>query len=390
MKVVHILTSLLRGGAEENTLATCRGQVARGHEVWLIHGAEVDADTRATVPDGVQVLREPSLVREVRPASDLAAVRAMTRTLREIAPDTVHTHQSKAGFIGRLAAKRAGVPIILHGVHILPFLNVSAPKKMLYLTMERYVAPSTDAFIAVAKGMHDANLGAGLGTPESNHIVYSGMDLNRFLTATPSEEAPKGQMIAFVASLEPRKRHREFLEIFARLAASRPDLHVCFFGQGETETALRDQVAALGLSDRVHFMGFRTDVERWIAAADLCVLPSMREGLPRVVVQYVAVGRPVVVSHLPGIEEIVTDGGNGFVVGLEDLAGMEEAIDRILSEPELAAQMQAQARARDLSQWSAERMEAEIDVIMMDVARRKGLVPAATSGEMTTADQASA
>lgn len=385
MKVVHILTSLLRGGAEENTLATCRGQVARGHEVWLIHGAEVDADTRATVPDGVQVLREPSLVREVRPASDLAAVRDLSQTLREIAPDTVHTHQSKAGFIGRLAAKRAGVPIILHGVHILPFLNVSTPKKMLYLAMERYVAPSTDAFIAVAKGMHDANLGAGLGTPETNHIVYSGMDLNRFLTATPTEEAPKGQMIAFVASLEPRKRHREFLEIFARLAASRPDLHVCFFGQGETEVALRDQVASLGLSERVHFMGFRTDVERWIAAADLCVLPSMREGLPRVVVQYVAVGRPVVVSHLPGIEEIVTHGGNGFVVGLEDLSGMEEAIARILSEPDLAAQMTAQARARDLSQWSAEQMEAEIDVIMMDVARRKGLVSASAPG--TTAPE---
>lgn len=376
MKIVHVLTSLLRAGAEENTIATCRGQAHRGHEVWLLHGQEVDAETRASVPDNVQVISVPDLVREIHPVRDLAALRALTRMISGIAPDVVHTHQSKAGFIGRVASRRAGVPIIVHGVHILPFLNVSPLKRLIYLAMERHVASCTDAFIAVAKGMHDANLAAGLGTAESNHVVYSGMDIDRFLAATPADAVPEGRIIAFVAALEPRKRHREFLDIFARLLPRFPDLQLCLIGQGELEPALRTRVEELQIEPHVHFMGFRNDVERWIAASEICVLPSMREGLPRVVVQYVAVGRPVVVSHLPGIEEIVTEGDNGFLANLEDLAGMEEALARLLSEPDLAAAMTAAAHRRDLSQWSVSRMEADINTILTRLETQKGLRPA--------------
>jgi glycosyltransferase involved in cell wall biosynthesis len=373
MKIAHVITCLLRAGAEENTLATCRGQVARGHDVWLVHGREVDERARAAVPEGVRLIQVPVLLREVHLPSDLAALRHLTRTFREIAPDVVHTHQSKAGFIGRLAARLARVPIIVHGVHILPFLNVPLPKRLLYLSMERIVAPFTDGFIAVSKGMHDANLAAGLGTAEDNHTVYSGMDLERFRRARPTDEAPPGRMIAFVASLEKRKRHAEFLAVFATLARSHPDLTLCLFGQGELEQALRARVATLGLDHRVQFMGFRSDVERWIAAADLCVLPSIREGLPRVVVQYVAVGRPVVVTRLPGIEEIVEDGVNGFVIEPNRFDEMERAIDRLLSKPDLAARMADAASCRDLSRWSVDRMESEIDEIITLLASRKGV-----------------
>ncbi|MEM6577875.1 MAG: glycosyltransferase family 4 protein [Pseudomonadota bacterium] len=374
MKIVHVLTSLLRAGAEENTLATCAGQVARGHEVWLVHGREQDPETRASVAPGIQVIAVPDLVRDVRPVRDIAALRRLTRLLREIQPAVVHTHQSKAGFIGRVAARNARVPIIIHGVHILPFMNVGSVKRRIYLGMERYVASVTDAFIAVAQGMHDANLAAGLGSKDSNHIVYSGMDIDRFRNARPTTDAPPGRMIALVASLEPRKRHADFFQIFARLRKRWPDLNLCLFGQGEMEATLRDLAVELGIDGHVHFMGFRTDVEQWIAAADLCVLPSMREGLPRVVVQYVAVGKPVIVSRLPGIEEIVTHNENGLLVGLDDLSGMEEAIDQLLSDKELAQRMGLAARNRDLSQWSLTRMDHDIDAIMMQIAERKSLV----------------
>jgi glycosyltransferase involved in cell wall biosynthesis len=371
LRVVHVMTSLLSGGAEENTLATCRGQIARGYEVWLIHGQDADPATLATVPAGVRRLAEPRLGREIRLASDLAALRALARTLRRIAPDVVHTHQSKAGVLGRLAAWRAGAPVILHSVHILPFLNVSWPRRMLYLALERLVAPVTDGFISVAQGMHDTNLAAGLGTTERNHVVYSGMDLGRFRGAIPAPAAPEGPMIALVAALEPRKRHAAFLEVFAELARDRPGLNLCLFGTGPEEAALRAQARGLGLGARVRFMGFRTDVERWIAAADLCVLPSMREGLPRVVVQYVAAGKPVVVTHLEGIEEIVEDGVNGFVVGRDDFDGMARALARLLDDPALAAAMSRAAQTRDLSRWSVERMEPEIDRIVQGILRQK-------------------
>lgn len=373
LRVVHIMTSILSGGAEENTLATCRGQVARGYDVWLVYGKSVDWPTLATVPDGVHLIQDRHICRPIRPASDALALWSLSRTLKRLRPDVVHTHQSKAGVLGRVAAWLASVPVILHGVHILPFLNVSRAKRSAYLGMERGVAPITDGFIAVAKGMHDANLAAGLGRAETNHVVYSGMDLGRFRRASPAEEAPKGRMIAVVAALEPRKRHAEFLEAFAKLARTRADLHVCLFGAGSEETALRSQVAALGLSKRVHFMGFRRDVDRWIAAADLCVLPSMREGLPRVVVQYVAAGKPVVVTHLQGIEEVVEDGVNGYVVGTNDFDALGDAMARVLDNPDVARDMSAASAAFDLSRWSIDRMEPAVDVILRNALDAKRL-----------------
>jgi glycosyltransferase involved in cell wall biosynthesis len=371
MRVLHVMTSLLSGGAEENTLATCRGQVERGYEVWLIHGHATDAAMLAQVPREVRVLREPRLRREIRPPADFAALGALTRTIRGIAPDIVHTHQSKAGIIGRVAARRAGVPVIVHSVHILPFLNVSWPRRMLYLALERGVSPATDAYVAVAKGMRDANLAAGLGTAERNFVVYSGMRLSRFRKAAPPPDVPSGPMIACVAALEPRKRHAALLDVFAGHARRHPAVQLHLFGKGPEERALKDRARALGLGGRVHFMGYRPDVARWIAAADLCVLCSEREGLPRVVVQYVAAGKPVVVTHLEGIEEIVEDGVNGCVVGRDDFDGLGRAIDRLLRDPALRRRMAAASRTRDLTRWSVERMEPALDDILKDVLARK-------------------
>ncbi|WP_425053378.1 glycosyltransferase family 4 protein [Psychromarinibacter sp. S121] len=373
MRIVHAITCLLRAGAEENTIATCNAQAARGHDVWLVFGRDVDQSTLATVDDRVQTVQEPILLREISPVADAKAIFRLTRIFREIAPDVVHTHQSKAGFLARYAARRAKVPIIVHGVHILPFLNVSAPKRAVYLAMERLVAPYTDAFLSVSKGMRDAGIAAGLGKPDQHHIVYSGMDLERFRLASVPYGRPTGRMIVFVASLEERKQHGAFLRIFANLVGRHPDLTLCLFGQGELEDQLKAEAADLGVGDSVRFMGFRSDVGEWITAADICVLPSLREGLPRVVVQYVAAGKPVVVTDLPGIEEIVQDGENGFVVGMKAFDDMENVIERLLSEHGLAERMARASRAVDLSRWSVAGMEPKINEILLGLARKKGL-----------------
>jgi hypothetical protein len=184
LRVVHVMTSVLAGGAEENTLRHLprpdRAGLRRlGHPRAVRRSA--DAGTGAP---RCGLLREPKLHggRSARRRTFAALARAH-RTIRGIAPDVVHTHQSKAGIIGRVAVGPARVPVILHSVHILPFLNVSPPRRMLYLGLERLVAPVTDAYVSVAKGMRDANLAAGLGTPERNFTVYSGMPLERFRSA---------------------------------------------------------------------------------------------------------------------------------------------------------------------------------------------------------------
>ncbi|KKM94364.1 hypothetical protein LCGC14_1199080 [marine sediment metagenome] len=379
MKIVHIITRLVQGGADENTVITCNLQVARGHEVWLVHGRDVAPGMMSQIDDRVVVLCEPSLVREISPRQDMQALLGLTRTVRELAPDVVHTHTSKAGILGRVAARRCRAPIVLHGVHILPFQSVSRAKRWLYRGLEAAVAPATDAFICVSRGMRDSNLAAGLGNAENNHIVYSGMDLARFETALPAESLPQGRIIVLAAAFEARKRQEAFLDVFAALARRHPDIRLALLGQGECEPVLRAKVARLGLDARVHFLGFRRDVERWIAGAEICVLPSMREGLPRVVIQYVAVGRPTVVTALPGIDEVVTDGENGFVVQSGRVEDMEAPLEQLLGAPDLTARMAEAARRRDMSKWSAETMVDQIESIMARVSVRKGLASARLS-----------
>lgn len=374
MRIVHAITCLLRAGAEENTIATCNAQAALGHDVVLIYGREVHTETLRRVSSEVQTLQLKSMVREISPIDDIGSIFRFVRMLRALRPDVVHTHNSKAGFLGRVGARLARVPIIIHGVHILPFLNVSLPKKYLYLAMERLTARFTDAFISVSKGMRDANLAAGLGSDTTNHIVYSGMDVARFKRAVPVDPPwREGKLLLILASLEGRKRHSEFLDVFSALKSRYSDLHLALLGQGPLEDDLKEKAAALGIKNNVHFLGFRDDPERWIAAADCCVLPSMREGLPRVVVQYVAAGKPVVVTQLPGLQEIVADGLNGFVVGSGNVADMEEPLDRLLSEPGLAVRMAEASAAWDVSGWSMERMAPEIEKIMQLIAQQKGL-----------------
>lgn len=372
MKIVHIITCLLRGGSEENTLATCRLQARAGHDVTLVFGHAADPDVTSLIPPDVRCVQEGALRREIAPLDDIRAVRNMTRLLRRLAPNVVHTHASKAGILGRLAARRAAVPLIIHGVHILPFLNVGFVTGWLYRGLERAVAPFTDAYVNVSEGMRHANLAAGLGTLENNYVVHSGMDLERFFNAKPLEDAPRGRLIALVASLEARKRHSEFLDVFAQLLRTHPSLQLCCLGCGEMHGELVAKAERLGLGESVHFLGFRDDVESWLAAADVCVLPSMREGLPRAVVQYVAAARPVVVTWLPGIEEIVQDGENGFVVKSGQVKDMAEPIDRILSHPSLARSMSSASRQLDLSSWSVHAMVGSIEKIVAETAHRRG------------------
>ncbi|MEM9128223.1 MAG: glycosyltransferase family 4 protein [Pseudomonadota bacterium] len=383
MRIVHVITCLLNGGSEENTIATCNGQANRGHEVWLLYGREFDQDKKATVSDKVRMRQVPELVRHLDPYRDLKALFDIGKTLREIKPTVLHTHASKAGFLGRLAACHSGIPIVLHGVHILPFLNVSPTRRVLYLAMERLVAPRTDAFVAVSQGMKDANVSAGLGSVENNFVVYSGMDVERFKHAVPIETRPEGRMLTMVASLEARKRHLDFIDVFARLTQHHPDLNLCLVGEGEFEAEIIAKIEKYGIGTKVRLEGFRPNVEQYIAAADICVLASKREGLPRVVVQYVAAGKPVVLTWLPGVEEILKHGVNGLIIDSEEVADMEGDLNQLLSDEDMMKDMAENSLQFDVSKWSLGAMEPKIEAIIRNLVQKKGVSIDGHSGSET-------
>lgn len=365
MKIVHIITRLLNGGADENTVLSCNWAAAHGHEVVLVHGAESREEIRGKLHGDVAVVVVPTLVRRVSPAKDVRALLALARLLRTLAPDIVHTHTSKAGILGRLASRIVGARAV-HGVHIAPFLNVGALETMVYLSAERAAERWTCAFVNVSGAMRHTYIEAGIGTPDKHHLIRSGMDLAAFrearrpghwraLLGVPPD-APRPPVVLMLAAFERRKRHLAFLTALDRLFARHPEARILLAGDGRQRPAILEAIARCARPDNVRLLGFEPHPERLIALADVAVMCSKREGLPRAVVQYVAGGCPPVVTGLPGIEEVVVDGVNGRVLPRDDMAGLVDAIAELFDDRGRLDAMARACRAVDLSAWDVETM----------------------------------
>ncbi|WP_169796029.1 glycosyltransferase [Ruegeria marisrubri] len=364
MHIVHLVTRLLRAGSEENTLETCRWQAQAGHRVTLLHGADFDTWWYDNPVPGVELVRVPPLVHRLDPRSDWRALAALRRLYRALRPDVIHTHQSKAGILGRRASDAVPAARVVHGIHIVPFHGVDAVRRALYLAAERRAALRTDLFIAVSEAVGQAYVEAGIARPDQVHCVRSGMDLHRFRAAVPPSDwrallrlrpgDAKPPVAVMLASFEPRKRHLPFLRSFAR--AARGDARLLLAGQGPGEAALRAEIRALGMQDRVILCGYRPDPEALLALADLSVLASVREGLPRVVVQSLAARTPVLVSDLPGISEVVRDGVNGRIRPSGDLDGLAARLVDLLADRRALDELRRGAATTDLSDWQLEEL----------------------------------
>jgi glycosyltransferase involved in cell wall biosynthesis len=391
LTIAHIITRYIRGGADENTRLSCNAQAAAGHRVTLIFGRETHDEMLAALDARVERVRIDSLVRRIDPICDAIALMSLVRTLRNLKPDVVHTHTSKAGILGRLAGRIVRAKAIVHGVHILPFLNVQRLKRWSFVTIERLTAPLTDAFVSVSPKMQECCLAENLGAHALHKVVPSGRDVALFRDAAPfgpaeltrelGQETSPSQLIVMAAALEPRKRVADFLPVFREVAAECPGAMLVVLGEGPERELIETQAAELSLSERVRLLGFRNDVERWMASAAVCVLSSEREGLPRAVVQYVLAGRPVVAADLPGLDAVVHDGENGFVTNGDDLMEMAAPIVRLLTTPTLCERFSAYSRRLDLSPWSVENMTGELERVYFNALHRKQKLQPPALGE---------
>ncbi|RWE87956.1 MAG: glycosyltransferase family 1 protein [Mesorhizobium sp.] len=374
LRIAHVITRLINGGADENTVHSCNWAAQGGHDVVLLHGETVLPEIIAKVDPRVELIGVPGLTRSISPVSDMRALLALTRRFRALNADIVHTHTSKAGILGRFAAWAAGVPAIVHGVHIVPFVNVGVAERFAYLALEKLAAPVTSAFISVSEGIRDLYLSAGVGHPDKHYVVHSGFDLDRFRNAGPPDgwrdllrltpDAPRPSVLLMIAAFEPRKRHTEFLDAFNKVAVRLPDAVLVLAGDGPLRSTVESRAKRLGLERQVVFTGYRDDPERLIALADLCLLCSMREGLPRVVMQYLAGGKPCVACDLPGLREVLRPGINGVITPADDLAAMADAIAALLEDRRrLACLAQGAAAATDLSNWDVKLMGKRTDAI---------------------------
>jgi glycosyltransferase involved in cell wall biosynthesis len=394
LRIAHVITRLINGGADENTVISCNQAVRSRHHVTLIHGGETRPEILTRVDEPVKTVELPSLVRPIAPLADVRAVCDLVRTFHGLRPDVVHTHTSKAGILGRVAARAASVPVVVHGVHIVPFVNVGRLEAFAYLRAERAVEGITDAFVDVSAGVRDLCVKAGVGEAARHHVVESGFELSRFRAASPPVDwgdllqiepgDPRPPVVLMLAVFEARKRHTEFLERIPRVVARSPHVRFVFAGDGPLRDAMEARVRTLGIERNVVFTGFHQHPEQLIALADIGLIASVREGLPRVLMQYLAGGTPIVATDLPCIDDVLRPDVNGLVVGSDDLDGLADAVVALLEDPARRARLARGAAATELSEWDVSRMGERLEAIYAEVIRERRRRPVRQPGVSVT------
>ncbi|QTL99718.1 glycosyltransferase [Iocasia frigidifontis] len=386
-KILHIITRLANGGADENTLYTINCLGNKKYDIDLMIGKENNSGMmeNLNLREGIRLYKIDSLVRDISPLNEIKAVWQMYKIIKKNKYDIVHTHIAKAGVLGRIAAKMAGVPIIIHGIHGITFPDTIHPlKKFLFKNIERFCAIFTDHFITVGEDMKKKYLEAGIGEEDRYTTVYSGMELSRFLNVSEYTLERLKQIkeelgidsddfiIGNVSKIQKRKGYIYYLNVARNILSKYDKIKFLIVGSGPYEEEIKKQVSDMGLSKNVIFTGYRTDVENMFAIMDIKVLTSLWEGLPRVLVQAAATGKPIVSFDVDGAWEIVEEGKNGFIVPLKDTDAMIEKIIGLINDNKLREKMGSYSRTKVNNKWTVENMVKEIDMIYAGLLKDKG------------------
>jgi glycosyltransferase involved in cell wall biosynthesis len=410
MRILHISTRLILGGSQENTVLSCEGQARRGHEVHLafgpIYGPEgslLERVERFRTPDGRSIATHvaPHLEREIMPRSDWRCYRELRRLIRELKPDIVHTHSSKAGVIGRAAAwaearrflgyrmeyagyeRRAAArrPTIgvVHTIHGPPFHKYqSRLKNAVYVASERFAARRCHVTVSVANAMTHEYLARKIGRAAQYVTVYSGMEVEQFTVALPGEsrEAVRARLglggddlvIGTVARLAELKGHDDILDALSPDLKSNPRMKLLWVGDGWWRERLLARVRALGLENQVITTGLVPPsgpggVPGYIRAMDVLLHPSYREGLPRTVPQALLCGVCPVAYDVDGTSEVCRDGQTGRLVSPGDIAGLRAAVMELAADPAQRAAMAERGRLECAALFSATTMVDELEKV---------------------------
>ncbi|MBI3566393.1 MAG: glycosyltransferase family 4 protein [Elusimicrobia bacterium] len=364
IKVAHVITRLDLGGAQQNTLHTVRTLDRARFEPVLVcgEGGLLDAEVRAD--RAIRAVWLPSLTREVSPVHDLMALLELVKCFQAERPDVVHTHSSKAGILGRLAAAWCGVPVVVHTYHGFGFHDRQHPwVKRLYVALERLCARFTTRLVFVSQSNARYAEAHGLGRAEGATIIRSGVRLADFPARVDADAlkmtAGIGRhklLVVSIGNLKPQKNAGDFVAAAAKAAAKVPDARFVFLGDGPQKTALQAKALALGLGDKLTFLGWRRDGPQWLAAADAFALTSLWEGLPRALVEAMHTGLPSVCYATDGVTDVLVDGQNGFLVEPGDVDGFAEKLVGLLTDADLRRRLGARAAASIGSEFDIDGM----------------------------------
>jgi glycosyltransferase involved in cell wall biosynthesis len=348
--VAHVITRLIIGGAQENTIFTTVGlKQSHGCDITLITGPPLGPEGSLLEGPWRKVVRcvvLPQMRRAVNPLRDAIAFTQLYLLFRREKYDIVHTHSSKAGILGRLAARLAGVKTILHTIHGLPFHPYQGRlSNFLYIVLEKLAARVSTKIVCVADAMAEQAVAAGIAHKGKFITIHSGMDLDAFLRSAPLRERVRQQLgvgreellVGMIARLFPLKGHEYLFAAAPEIVRRFPRTRFLLVGDGILRENFHRALRRAGLADRFLFAGLvhPDRIPEMISAMDILIHASLREGLAKALPQAMACGKPVVSFDLDGAREVVKDGVTGYLVPPGDVEGLTSALCRLLSDADL-------------------------------------------------------
>jgi glycosyltransferase involved in cell wall biosynthesis len=389
IRVLHLITRMNVAGAQENTMLSCAMIDRERFPSTLMCGPESGGEPSLLGEcreRGVTVAIEPDLVRAPHPVRDLKAVAHLERFMREGRFGVVHTHTSKAGILGRWAARRARVPVVIHTAHGWAFTRRDAPLvRNFWVTLERHFARDCDAIVALGRDDQDLALSLGVGVPDQYRLIRSGIDLEPFEDRSLSMSQARARLglrpdafvVGSVGRLSRQKAPHDMLAAFVELQRRHGNTELVLVGEGPLRAEVERAVEASGVKDRVHLLGMRRDLAGVMRAMDVSALASLWEGLPRVVPQSMAAGLPVVATRVGSVEDAVSDGETGWLVAPGDIAALASRLLDLAQHPERASAMGARARER-VEEFSVRRMVDQLAALYAECVSRRERAGAGT------------
>jgi glycosyltransferase involved in cell wall biosynthesis len=383
IRVARVIARLNIGGPAQHTILLTAGLDRTRFETTLVTGVVGQAEgdfTNAARTRGVNPIVIPELGRSIRPARDLIALVKLVRLFRQFRPDIVHTHTAKAGTLGRLAARVAGVPVTIHTFHghVLDGYFPPAVTRA-FVGMERTLARMTDRLVTVSPRLKTQLLAMGIGRPDQVEVIPLGLDLERFRRCRPEVPtlgpslglAPGTPLLGIVGRLVPIKDHATLFQALALLPPSDAPAHLAVIGDGEERARLESLAGRLGLAPRIHFLGWRIDLESILNELDVVICASKNEGTPVALIEAMAAGVPVLSTDVGGVADLVAHAETGWLVPPGDPPAMAGGIRHLLDDRALRTRLAATGGAMVLDAYDVARLIPRMEALYTGVINEK-------------------
>ncbi|HOK56276.1 MAG TPA: glycosyltransferase family 4 protein [bacterium] len=378
MKIAHVITRLVIGGAQENTLFTVEGLIKKGYQVDLISGPTKGPEgslEKKIIEKKIPLIIIKELVRDINPVYDIIAFLKLFFIFRKNRYNLVHTHSAKAGILGRISAKLANPKcIVIHTIHGLPFHPYQNKfLNFIYISAEKIAYYFTDHFICVGEIMKEKSLKAGIGKESDYTVIYSGFHVKPYLDCAEKRNEMRKKygikkdekVIGMIGRLFYLKGQNYLIEAFKEVSEKHPEAKLMFVGDGILRNDLENYAKKNKIQDKVIFTGLvpPEKIPEYVSIMDILVHTSLREGLPKAVAQGLAGGKPVIAFDVDGTKEVVINGKTGFIIPPEDINLLKEKIIYLLENPVISDKMGKEGQELIKQIFPVEKMVDEIEKI---------------------------